>query len=335
MRALGYDERFVRLWEFYLAYCEAGFAEHCTGVVQMLLTRPLRHAASAWEHVAGHVGAPAGVGMTMAIRMSLPLVVLAGWLAAAALMTGLWLVQRGRATPASSTWRGRRDRRARRALFALAADGAWPRRLVVAALAAVWGVRLGVHLWTRVAREAEDGRYRQMRADWGAAAIATCFVFFQVQALWAVLFALPMLAAARQPGAAGARGTRSASLLWLVGLAGETIADRQLARIPRRARPTAAASAGSGCGATRAIRTISSSGCTGGATSRSPCRAAVVAAAGRRSRRWAASSRGSPAFRRPRRRRCAAAATPIARYQRTTSAFVPWPPRDRLQRSRR
>jgi cyclopropane-fatty-acyl-phospholipid synthase len=54
-RGLGYDARFVRLWEFYLAYCEAGFAEHCTGVVQMLLTRPLRHAASAWQEVAGHV----------------------------------------------------------------------------------------------------------------------------------------------------------------------------------------------------------------------------------------------------------------------------------------
>jgi cyclopropane-fatty-acyl-phospholipid synthase len=25
VRALGYDERFVRLWRFYLAYCEAGF----------------------------------------------------------------------------------------------------------------------------------------------------------------------------------------------------------------------------------------------------------------------------------------------------------------------
>ncbi len=54
-RRLGYDERFVRLWEFYLAYCEAGFAEHCTSVVQMLLTRPLRHAASAWDDVAAHV----------------------------------------------------------------------------------------------------------------------------------------------------------------------------------------------------------------------------------------------------------------------------------------
>ena len=41
VRALGgYDERFIRLWEYYLAYCEAGFAERCTGVVQMLLTKP-------------------------------------------------------------------------------------------------------------------------------------------------------------------------------------------------------------------------------------------------------------------------------------------------------
>jgi len=62
-RRLGYDERFVRLWEFYLAYCEAGFAEHCTGVVQMLLTRPLRHAAPSWSEVAAHVPRPERSGM--------------------------------------------------------------------------------------------------------------------------------------------------------------------------------------------------------------------------------------------------------------------------------
>jgi cyclopropane-fatty-acyl-phospholipid synthase len=54
-RRLGCDERFVRLWEFYLAYCEAGFAEHCTGVVQMLLARPARGRAPAWKDVAVHV----------------------------------------------------------------------------------------------------------------------------------------------------------------------------------------------------------------------------------------------------------------------------------------
>ena len=39
VRALGYPEAFVRMWEFYLAYCEAGFAERTLGDVQMVLTR--------------------------------------------------------------------------------------------------------------------------------------------------------------------------------------------------------------------------------------------------------------------------------------------------------
>ncbi len=40
LERLGYDERFQRLWRFYLAYCEAGFAENRIGVVQMLLAKP-------------------------------------------------------------------------------------------------------------------------------------------------------------------------------------------------------------------------------------------------------------------------------------------------------
>ncbi|MGA8052420.1 MAG: cyclopropane-fatty-acyl-phospholipid synthase family protein [Burkholderiales bacterium] len=39
VRSLGYDERFVRLWEFYLAYCEAGFTSRCTDVYQFELSR--------------------------------------------------------------------------------------------------------------------------------------------------------------------------------------------------------------------------------------------------------------------------------------------------------
>ena len=38
--ALGYDARFVRLWEFYLSYCEGGFRERSIGDVQMLLAKP-------------------------------------------------------------------------------------------------------------------------------------------------------------------------------------------------------------------------------------------------------------------------------------------------------
>ncbi len=38
-RALGYPETFIRMWEFYLAYCEGGFAERALGDVQLVLER--------------------------------------------------------------------------------------------------------------------------------------------------------------------------------------------------------------------------------------------------------------------------------------------------------
>ncbi|MDY0022352.1 cyclopropane-fatty-acyl-phospholipid synthase family protein [Arenimonas caeni] len=40
VRAQGYDERFIRMWEFYLAYCEGGFLERSIGDVHLLLARP-------------------------------------------------------------------------------------------------------------------------------------------------------------------------------------------------------------------------------------------------------------------------------------------------------
>ena len=35
----GYDERFIRMWRFYLAYCQAGFARNTIDVVQYVLSR--------------------------------------------------------------------------------------------------------------------------------------------------------------------------------------------------------------------------------------------------------------------------------------------------------
>ncbi|MFS8063862.1 MAG: class I SAM-dependent methyltransferase [Luteimonas sp.] len=45
VRQLGFDQRFIRMWEFYLAYCEGGFRERSIGVAQLLLAKPgIRHA---------------------------------------------------------------------------------------------------------------------------------------------------------------------------------------------------------------------------------------------------------------------------------------------------
>jgi len=40
VREQGYSEEFIRLWEFYLCYCESAFIERATGVVQLHVMRP-------------------------------------------------------------------------------------------------------------------------------------------------------------------------------------------------------------------------------------------------------------------------------------------------------
>ena len=81
--------------------------------------------------------------------------------------------------------------------FALgAAGGLDQRQWLLAVLIALWGGRLGWYLFVRVRAESEDGRYRHLREHLGGKVQPAMFVFFQVQALWALLFALPIWAAA-------------------------------------------------------------------------------------------------------------------------------------------
>ena len=40
VRALGFDRRFIRMWEFYLCYCEGGFRERIIGTTQMAFAKP-------------------------------------------------------------------------------------------------------------------------------------------------------------------------------------------------------------------------------------------------------------------------------------------------------
>jgi cyclopropane-fatty-acyl-phospholipid synthase len=57
VRALGFDERFVRTWDFYLATCEAAFADRKLGTLQLVLSRSGEQLRS----LSQPVGAPADV----------------------------------------------------------------------------------------------------------------------------------------------------------------------------------------------------------------------------------------------------------------------------------
>jgi steroid 5-alpha reductase family enzyme len=113
--------------------------------------------------------------------------------------------------------------------YGVLGDG-WPvRRWLVAGMMAAWGLRLTRYLWRdRVWRRPEDARYADLRRTWRTALPARFFAFFQVQALLAAALSLPVALAAVDP-APGVRWTEWIALaLWIASLAGETIADRQL-----------------------------------------------------------------------------------------------------------
>ena len=40
VKAMGFDEDFIRMWEYYLCYCEGGFRERIIGTVQLTLAKP-------------------------------------------------------------------------------------------------------------------------------------------------------------------------------------------------------------------------------------------------------------------------------------------------------
>ncbi|MBQ4856216.1 class I SAM-dependent methyltransferase [Rhodanobacter sp. B2A1Ga4] len=59
VRAQGFDERFIRLWEFYLAYCEGGFRERSIGVAHLLLAKPGNRQATWLPQIESAQGLPA------------------------------------------------------------------------------------------------------------------------------------------------------------------------------------------------------------------------------------------------------------------------------------
>jgi steroid 5-alpha reductase family enzyme len=104
----------------------------------------------------------------------------------------------------------------------------------LAALVAAWSLRLGGYLISRgAARSPEEGRYVDLRRRWAPRTAARFFVFFQAQAaltgILSTAFVVPFVAAPRDGGWLRAIGAAIA----IAAIAGEAVADAQLARWKR------------------------------------------------------------------------------------------------------
>lgn len=115
--------------------------------------------------------------------------------------------------------------------YALALDGPLPRRFLVGALAAIWSFRLAIYLFVdRVMSGDEDGRYQAIRKRWASNIQSFFFFFFQAQGLLDWLLAMVFLIAIVNPTAGLVWSDYAAISIWVIAVAGESTADRQLQR---------------------------------------------------------------------------------------------------------
>jgi steroid 5-alpha reductase family enzyme len=119
--------------------------------------------------------------------------------------------------------------------YAIAGPGWMPRRVLIAVLVTVWSVRLGTHLLRRVASHhpVEDGRYVQLRRDWVGVFAPKMVGFFQLQAASVALLALPFLFPVLNATPLFHAVELAGLALWLLAMAGEAVADAQLATFKR------------------------------------------------------------------------------------------------------
>jgi steroid 5-alpha reductase family enzyme len=114
------------------------------------------------------------------------------------------------------------------ALWPVADAAPNPRQWLVAALVAIWSVRLGLHIAVRTAAIPDDPRYAAFAREWGVDSPRRMFVFLQNQGFGSIPLVFAIFVAARFPHTALRSQDYLGALILLIGIAGEAFADAQL-----------------------------------------------------------------------------------------------------------
>ena len=147
------------------------------------------------------------------------------------LMTGAWLVQQrtGNSGWVDTIW-----------TLSLGIVGVgsalWPiggapqnaRQWLVAALVAVWSVRLASHIAIRTAKIDDDPRYAAIAKEWGVDSAKKMFLFLQNQGFGSIPLVFAIFVAARYPGDALRVQDYLGAVILFIGIAGESLSDSQL-----------------------------------------------------------------------------------------------------------
>jgi len=120
-------------------------------------------------------------------------------------------------------------------ILLLFAPGFETRKILLASMVIIAGLRLGTHLAVRVLKHLheEEPRYKQIREDWGAGAEAKMAGFFQMQAISNVLLAIPFFISMMNTKTELSSLEYGGAILWAISVIGEATADQQLANFKK------------------------------------------------------------------------------------------------------
>jgi steroid 5-alpha reductase family enzyme len=116
------------------------------------------------------------------------------------------------------------------ALWPVAGEMPNPRQWLVAALVAIWSLRLGIHIAIRTAGITDDPRYAAFAKEWGVNSARRMFVFLQNQGFGSIPLVFAIFVAARFPISTLRLQDYVGALILFAGIAGEALADAQLKR---------------------------------------------------------------------------------------------------------
>lgn len=106
------------------------------------------------------------------------------------------------------------------------------KQCVIGGLLAAWSLRLGWHLQRRIRKiyPEEDPRYQKLCEVWAGRVASAFFWFFQAQAISVIVLALPFLAIAVDPDGSWSTWETVGLTVTLVGIFGEGLADFQMSK---------------------------------------------------------------------------------------------------------
>ena len=120
-------------------------------------------------------------------------------------------------------------------IYTIGGTGWMERRVLIGGMSGLWGMRLAAYLLkTRVIGHEEEGRYQEIRRNWKTNIGFKFLLFFEGQALLCVVLSVPFLLAAMNPTEGFQWFEYLGVAIWAISILGESLADGQLAAFKRK-----------------------------------------------------------------------------------------------------